>query len=103
MAPSPRAPPRGVQRGPHARAGGSERWGDVLQGFWGPFRDNLAQVAGVSMTDVIDVLDERLGAHFFPQACPLQEVCQSASRCLPGSGVIGAQLLPPQACPLQEG
>ncbi len=62
---------RGAERG-RARAGGSERWGDVLQGFWAPFRDNLAQVAGVSMTDVIDVLDARLGAHFFPpQACPL--------------------------------
>jgi hypothetical protein len=62
---------RGAERG-RARAGGSERWGDVLQAFWGPFRDNLAQVAGVSMTDVIDVLDARLGARFFPpQACPL--------------------------------
>lgn len=49
------------------RAGGREQWREVLGGFWGPFRDNLAQVAGVSVTDIIDVLNDQLGAHFFPQ------------------------------------
>lgn len=39
----------------------------MLGGFWGPFRDNLAQVAGVAVTDIIDVLNDQLGAHFFPQ------------------------------------
>ena len=49
------------------RAGGREQWREVLGGFWGPFRDNLAQVAGVAVTDIIDVLNDQLGAHFFPQ------------------------------------
>ena len=39
----------------------------MLGGFWGPFRDNLAQVAGVSVTDIIDVLNDQLSAHFFSQ------------------------------------
>lgn len=39
----------------------------MLGGFWGPFRDNLAQVAGVAVADIINVLNDQLGAHFFPQ------------------------------------
>lgn len=38
----------------------------MLENFYGPFRENLDDVAGVRMTAIIDVLDDQLGTHFFP-------------------------------------
>ncbi|KAK9828106.1 hypothetical protein WJX81_004990 [Elliptochloris bilobata] len=87
-----------------AVSGGREQWRAVLGDFWGPFRDNLSEVTGVSMTDIIDMLDEQLGAHFFPQqegqgaeatrACPAcgQRLGIKLSRS--GGGFIGCSAYP---------
>jgi DNA topoisomerase-1 len=48
------------------RAGGGAAWREVLRGFWAPFEAAVAATGGVSVTEVIDVLDPLIGAHFLP-------------------------------------
>ncbi len=37
----------------------------MLKDFWVPFEEAVSQASGVSITEVIDVLDPLIGAQFF--------------------------------------
>ena len=51
-------------------------WKEVLKGFWVPFEQLVSQTSGISITEVIDVLDPIMSAQLFPpqvlhrQHCP---------------------------------
>lgn len=70
-------------------SGGRAFWKDVLADFWGDFKRAIDATKDLTITEVIDALDEALGAHFFPapaeggdaRACP---------RC--GEGRLGLKL-----------
>ena len=72
-------------------SGGRKDWKAVLHQFWADFSRAVAETKGLSITEVIDALDEDLGPHFFPldaenpdkdpRACP---AC--------GSGRLGLRL-----------
>ena len=59
-------------------SGGRAQWQDVLTRFWDSFSDAIEGTKDLKISDVIDVLDENLGPHFFPErqdgadprACP---------------------------------
>ena len=38
----------------------------MLKDFWVPFEAQVSQTSGISITEVIDVLDPLIGAQFFP-------------------------------------
>ena len=46
-------------------ASGKEDWKSVLSGFWGPFAGDVESLKGIRTSQVVDVLDATLGAHFF--------------------------------------
>lgn len=41
-------------------------WKEVLKDFWVPFEQLIGQTSGISITEVIDVLDPLIGPQFFP-------------------------------------
>ncbi len=47
-------------------SGGRKDWKSVLGQFWAAFSKAVADTKGLSISDVIDALDEDLGPHFFP-------------------------------------
>ncbi|MDI6653443.1 type I DNA topoisomerase [Gluconobacter japonicus] len=70
-------------------SGGRADWHDVMAAFWQDFSAAVAQTKDLKISDVIDALDEDLGAHFFP---PKEDgsdprVCTSC-----GTGRLGLRL-----------
>jgi DNA topoisomerase-1 len=70
-------------------SGGRADWHDVMAAFWHDFSAAVAQTKDLKISDVIDALDEDLGAHFFP---PKEDgsdprVCTSC-----GTGRLGLRL-----------
>ncbi|MDJ0389679.1 type I DNA topoisomerase [Roseomonas sp. E05] len=59
-------------------SGGRAEWREVMRDFWQDFNAAVAATKDLTISEVIDALDEELGAHFFPQpaeggdprACP---------------------------------
>ncbi|MEI6161639.1 MAG: type I DNA topoisomerase, partial [Roseococcus sp.] len=59
-------------------SGGRAEWRAVMHAFWNDFRSAVDATKDLKISDVIDRLDEELGAHFFPKkadggdprACP---------------------------------
>ncbi|MCP5367942.1 MAG: type I DNA topoisomerase [Hyphomicrobiales bacterium] len=59
-------------------SGGRIDWKKVLEEFWGPFNDAVAETKDLRVREVLDALDTILGPHFFrpngsgrdPRACP---------------------------------
>ena len=59
-------------------SGGRAEWRAVMHAFWNEFRSAVDATKDLKISDVIDRLDEELGAHFFPKradggdprACP---------------------------------
>ena len=49
-----------------ATAAGKAVWKEVLKDFWVPFEQLVSQTSGISITEVIDVLDPLMGAQLFP-------------------------------------
>jgi DNA topoisomerase-1 len=49
-----------------AIAAGNMFWKDALRLFWGDFIKAVGETKGLTITEVIDHLNEDLGAHFFP-------------------------------------
>ncbi len=47
-------------------SGGRKDWKAVLHRFWAEFSKAIAETKTLSITEVIDALDEDLGPHFFP-------------------------------------
>jgi DNA topoisomerase-1 len=47
-------------------SGGRANWKDVLREFWQAFSEAVGQTKDLTITEVIDELDEELGPHFFP-------------------------------------
>jgi DNA topoisomerase-1 len=47
-------------------SGGRANWKDVLREFWQAFSEAVGQTKDLTITQVIDSLDEELGPHFFP-------------------------------------
>lgn len=45
---------------------GQALWREVLKDFWVPFEQLVSQTSGISITEVIDVLDPLIGQQFFP-------------------------------------
>ena len=56
----------------------------MLKDFWVPFEALISQTSGISITEVIDVLDPLIGAQFFPPQVSLQRWHQL---CTPGASV----------------
>ena len=46
---------------------GELNWKTLLQDFWTEFNTTIGAAKSLSITEVIDLLDERLEAHFFPE------------------------------------
>ena len=68
----------------HGAAAGQALWKEVLTDFWVPFEALISQTSGISITEVIDVLDPLIGAQFFPPQVSLQRWHQL---CMPGASV----------------
>jgi len=59
-------------------SGGRAEWREVMRAFWQDFNAAVAATKDLTISEVIDALDEELGPHFFPQpadggdprACP---------------------------------
>ena len=59
-------------------SGGRENWRHLLQEFWDAFSKTVEETKGLTITEVIDALDEDLQTHFFsptpdnpnPRECP---------------------------------
>ena len=65
-----------------ATAAGKAVWKEVLKDFWGPFEQLVSQTSGISITEVIDVLDPLMGAQLFqPQVLHRQ-------RCIVHHGIL---------------
>ena len=47
-------------------SGGRADWRAVMQAFWDEFSRTVEQTRDLKISDVIDALDQDLGAHFFP-------------------------------------
>ena len=47
-------------------SGGRADWRGVMHAFWAHFSKAIEQTRDLKITDVINALDEELGAHFFP-------------------------------------
>ena len=51
-----------------AIAEGTIKWKDALKQFWKDFSRAIGEAKNLTITEVIDHLNEELGAHFFPQS-----------------------------------
>tara|TARA_Y100001970_G_C14024626_1_gene745339 strand:- start:307 stop:999 length:693 start_codon:yes stop_codon:yes gene_type:complete len=61
-------------------SGGRLNWIDVINKFWNNFKPTVDETISKRNSEIIDVLDEELGSHFFPpygeeskRKCPLCE------------------------------
>lgn len=71
-------------------AGGRAEWQALLGEFWGPFKGTVEGLAGVSVTEVFDMLDAELGPHFFPTNTDQQPLLTGAAAGSPaGDGRVG--------------
>ena len=70
-------------------SGGRAEWRAVMHAFWNDFRGAVDATKDLKISDVIDRLDEELGAHFFPKRADGSDPrsCPSCS-----SGRIGLRL-----------
>ncbi|PPR42619.1 MAG: DNA topoisomerase 1 [Alphaproteobacteria bacterium MarineAlpha5_Bin11] len=67
---------------------GKLKWVDVINKFWENFKPSVDETIGKRNSEIIDVLDEELGSHFFP---PLGE--DSSRQCpLCKSGRLGLKI-----------
>ena len=48
-------------------SGGRADWREVMRAFWHDFSAAVSQTRDLKISDVIDALDQDLGAHFFPE------------------------------------
>ncbi len=48
-------------------AAGNADWRQILDSFWGPFTRNIDSTKDLRVKEVIDVLDEALAPHLFPE------------------------------------
>ncbi|MCB9982551.1 MAG: type I DNA topoisomerase [Rhodospirillales bacterium] len=69
-----------------AIAGGHVDWKEALRLFWIDFKAAVDEAKGLTITDVINHLDEELGPHFFPEGGESRK-CQAC-----GSGRLGLKL-----------
>lgn len=70
-------------------SGGRAEWRAVMHAFWNDFRGAVDATKDLKISDVIDRLDEELGAHFFPKPADGGDprACPSC-----GTGRIGLRL-----------
>ena len=69
-------------------SGGRLNWIDVVNSFWNKFKPSVDETIAKRNSEIIDVLDEELGAHFFP---PLGE--DTSRKCpLCNSGRLGLKI-----------
>ncbi len=47
-------------------SGGRADWREVMRAFWRDFNEAIGETRDLKISDVIDALDQDLGAHFFP-------------------------------------
>ena len=73
-----------------AIAGGHVNWREMLQSFWVDFKAAVDEAKGLTITEVIDYLDEDLGPHFFPGGEESRK-CQ-ACKDTHGNGRLGLKL-----------
>ena len=73
-----------------AIAGGHVEWKEALQQFWVDFKAAVDEAKGLTITEVIDYLDEDLGPHFFPGGDKERE-CQACKE-THGNGRLGLKL-----------
>ncbi|MGB4057347.1 MAG: type I DNA topoisomerase [Alphaproteobacteria bacterium] len=72
-----------------AIAGGHVMWKEALRQFWKDFKKSIDGTKDLTITQVIDHLDEELGPHFFPvtKDDPKPKICKAC-----GSGKLGLRL-----------
>lgn len=65
-----------------AIAGGHVQWKEMLKMFWTDFKVAVDETKDLTITDVIDYLDEQLGHHFFhvTEETPEPRVCQACAK-----------------------
>ena len=73
-----------------AIASGHVNWREMLQDFWKDFSAAVDEAKGLTITEVIDYLDEDLGPHFFPEGEDSRK-CQ-ACKDTHGNGRLGLKL-----------
>lgn len=73
-----------------AIAGGHVDWKEMLGQFWVDFKAAVDEAKGLTITEVIDYLDEDLGPHFFPEGEDSRK-CQ-ACKDTHGNGRLGLKL-----------
>ncbi len=85
-------------------SGGRKDWKTVLAQFWNAFNKKVAETKDLSISDVIDALDQELGPHFFPpdpnnpdkdpRACPACGDGRLGLKLGRGGGFIGCSNYP---------
>jgi DNA topoisomerase-1 len=72
-----------------AIASGEVAWKEALRQFWVDFKAAVDQTKDLTITQVIDHLDEELGPHFFPvtKDNPKPKICKAC-----GTGTLGLRL-----------
>lgn len=85
-------------------SGGRAEWKAVLRQFWTAFNEAIGGTKDLSITQVIDALDEDLGPHFFPvdpekpetdpRACPVCGTGRLGLRLGRSGGFIGCSTYP---------
>ena len=73
-----------------AIAGGHVDWTEMLRQFWVDFAAAVDGAKGLTITEVIDYLDEDLGPHFFPEGEDSRH-CQACKDTI-GNGRLGLKL-----------
>lgn len=73
-----------------AIAGGHLNWTEMLKQFWGDFNAAVGEAKGLTITEVIDYLDEDLGPHFFPEGDESRK-CHACKE-THGNGRLGLKL-----------
>lgn len=98
-------------------SGGRIDWKEVLRDFWRAFSSAVDDTKGLTITNVIDALDEQLGPHFFPpredgrdpRRCPSCETGRLGLKLSRTGAFIGCSNYPecrytrPLAVPGEEG
>jgi DNA topoisomerase-1 len=98
-------------------SGGRIDWKEVLRDFWRAFSSAVDETKGLTITNVIDALDEQLGPHFFPpredgrdpRRCPACETGRLGLKLSRTGAFIGCSNYPdcrytrPLAVPSDEG
>jgi len=76
-----------------AIAAGHTDWRAALQDFWVDFKAAVDEAKGLTITEVIDYLDEDLGPHFFPREEGAEDPrkCQACTE-THGNGRLGLKL-----------